>query len=221
MCSKSNVNKTPVRASKKIPKKTTLLLIPDTPITSITAIFDKVIIIGNATYFYNTKTHENLLFNIKTKRLESIPSIPFENFDKFSVRQETFLDSLLRTVGFCLDLWNQVLPYHTDDSCCAFPSPSVKNNNIFPYFPYNTNNSCCSLTGSSVKNNNIMPYDTNDICCSLTEQLNFHIKNYGIHSNLTKNGWYFEYNHRRITLEEVIRTLPADMPFIQKENYSM
>jgi len=65
-----------------------------------------------------------------------------------------------------------------------------------------------------------LPYDINDMCNSLTRQINMYIKNYGISTDLTKNGWTFSHNNTLITLEEVIRTIPVNAPLEEILNNS-
>lgn len=57
-----------------------------------------------------------------------------------------------------------------------------------------------------------LPYNEMDMCSSLTKQMNLHLGNYGVRTELTVNGWNFFNNQKAISIEEVIRKIPVNAP---------
>ena len=58
----------------------------------------------------------------------------------------------------------------------------------------------------------VMPYQTQDVCNSLTAQMNLYLKQYELTGKLTENSWKFSYKNKSITFEKIFDIIPADAP---------
>lgn len=108
--------------------------------------------------------------------------------------------------GIKLNIYDKKMEYIKNIDCKNCEEHMIKYNTLL-YVLVTTLSTCMDIW------QDLLPYDIRDMCNSMTNQMNVHLNSYGIKTELTAQGWYFFYDNKPITFEEVIRKLPDDISF--------